>query len=410
MRNIRKNKIKIIFILLVIIIIAINILTSYAATTNELKQQQQQNQQSIKDTEEEKEKVKSQMSSIQKEIEKLNNQISNYEIEILDLSNKIEDISNNIELLQAELNKKQKELEEKEKMLEKRLVASYKAGDISYLDFLLGSESLTDFLSNYYLIEQLAESDTKLINSIKDTKKTLEESKVLLDESKKELENSKEILENKRDLIAITKNEKSTKVSQLSEEEQELEKKIEEMKAEDAKIVAAIKAAEAANKTQTNNSSGSSNPDKVPGGFALPIPSGYTLVTAGWTYSNYREHGATDFGAGGIYGQPVYASKAGTIMITENKTGGYGTYVHINHHDGTYTLYGHGIRGSICVAVGQEVSQGQQIMQVGSTGNSSGPHLHFEIRIGSGSSDERVNPLNYLPLEKLKFATGVHRY
>lgn len=410
MRNTRKKKIKI--ILLVIIIIAINILTSYATTTNELKQQQHKNQQSIKNVEDEREKVKSQMSNIQKEIEELNNSISNYETEILSLSNKIEDISNNIESMQMELNKKQKELEEKEVMLKKRLVASYKAGDISYLDFLLGSESLTDFLSNYYLMEQLVESDTRLIDSIKDSKKTLEESKVLLDESKKELESSKEILENKRDLIAITKNEKNTKVSQLSEEEQELEAKIEEMKAEDAKIVAAIKAAETANKTQTNtnNSNGSSKPDKVPGGFALPIPSGYTLVTAGWTYSNYRKHGATDFGAGGIYGQPVYASKAGTIMITENKTGGYGTYVMINHHDGTYTLYGHGIRGSICVAVGQEVSQGQQIMQVGSTGNSSGPHLHFEIRIGSGSSDERVNPLNYLPLEKLKFATGVHKF
>ncbi len=412
MINIRKKQIKIIFILLIIIIIPINILTSYAATTNELKQQQQQNQQSIKDVEEEQEKVKDQMSNIQKEVEELNNQISNYEIEIVSLSNKIEDISNNIELMQMELSKKQKELEEKESMLEKRLVASYKAGDVSYLDFLLGSESLMDFLSNYYLIERLAESDTKLINSIKDSKKTLEESKKLLDESKKELENAKEILENKRDLLAITKNEKSTKVLQLSEEEQELEAKIEEMKAEDAKIVAAIKAAEAANKTQTNtnNSSGSFAPDKVPGGFALPIPSGYALVTAGWTYSNGSTHGATDFGAGGIYGQPAYASKSGTIMVTENKNDGYGTYVTINHHDGTYTLYGHGIRGSICVAVGQEVSQGQQIMQVGSTGNSSGPHLHFEIRIGSGTWNERVNPLNYLPLGSLKFATGVHKY
>lgn len=398
MRNIRKKKIKIIFILLVIIIIAINILTSYATTTNELKQQQQQNQQSIKNVEEEQEKVKNQMSTIQKEVEELNNQISSYETEIVSLSNKIEDISNNIELMQIELNKKQKELEEKEIMLEKRLIASYKAGDTSYLDFLLGSESLTDFLSNYYLMEQLVESDTRLINSIKDSKRTLEESRKLLDESKKEVESAKKTLENKRDLLAVTKNEKSLKVLQLSEEEQELEKKIEEMKAEDIKIMAAIKAAEAANKTQTNNSSGSSKPDKVPGGFALPIPSGYTLVTAGWTYSNYREHGATDFGAGGIYGQPVYASKAGTIMITENKTGGYGTYVMINHHDGTYTLYAHGQRGSITVSEGQNVKQGQQIMKVGTTGNSTGPHLHFEVRLAPGGSNNKVSPYKYLPM------------
>lgn len=85
-------------------------------------------------------------------------------------------------------------------------------------------------------------------------------------------------------------------------------------------------------------------------------------------------------------------------MTTENRTDSYGTYVTINHHDGTYTLYAHGIRGSICVSPGQYVSQGQQIMQVGSTGKSTGPHLHFEIRIGSGTWNERVNPLDYLPL------------
>lgn len=79
--------------------------------------------------------------------------------------------------MQTELEKTQKELEEKEKLLEKRLVASYKAGNTTYLDVLLTSEGLTSFLSNYYLIEQLAESDTKLINTIKETKQTIEETK-----------------------------------------------------------------------------------------------------------------------------------------------------------------------------------------------------------------------------------------
>jgi len=400
MMHIRKKKNIIMIVAIIIVIMTIDIVNVYATSTNELKQKQQQNQQSIKETEEEKEKVKNQMSSIQKEVEELNNQISDYEVEILTLSNKIEETSKKIEEIEIELNNKQKELEEKEELLEKRLVASYKAGETSYLDLLLNSESLTDFLSNYYLIEQLAESDTKLINSIKDAKKTIEESKVSLDESKKDLENTKEIIENKKEALAISKQEKSAKVAQLSQEEQELEKKIEEMKAEDATIVAAIKASEVANKNQTttNNSGGGYAPAKVPGGFALPIPAGYTLVTARWLYSNGKLHGATDFGAGGIYGQPVYASKAGTVMTAENKPDGYGTYVTINHHDGTYTLYGHGIRGSICVSPGQYVSQGQQIMKVGSTGNSTGPHLHFEIRTGSGTWDERVNPLNYLPL------------
>lgn len=393
MKHIRKKKNIIIIVAIIILIMTVDIVKVYATSTNELRQQQQRNQQSIKETEEEQEKVKSQMSSIQKEVEELNSQISDYEVEILNLSNSIEETSKKIETMQIDLNSKQKELEEKEELLEKRLVASYKAGNTSYLDVLLDSDSLTDFLSNYYLIEKLAESDTKLINSIKEAKKTIEESKVILEENKKDLEATKETVESKKELLDVSKREKNEKVSQLSQEDQELEKKIEEMKAEDANILAAIKASEKANNKPANDNGGS-----VAGGFALPIPSGYTLVTASWYYSDGRIHGATDFGAGGIYGQPVYASKAGTIMTTENRTDGYGTHVTINHHDGTYTLYAHGIRGSICVSPGQYVSQGQQIMQVGSTGNSTGPHLHFEIRTGSGTWNERVNPLKYLPL------------
>lgn len=393
MKHLRKKKNIIIIVAIIILIMTMDIIKIYATSTNELRQQQQRNQQSIQETEEEQEKVRNQMSSIQKEVEELNSQISGYEVEIITLSNKIEETSTNIEKMQIELNNKQKELEEKEELLEKRLIASYKAGNTSYLDVLLGSDSLTDFLSNYYLIEQLADSDTKLINSIKEAKKTIEESKAVLEENKKDLELTKETVESKKELLDVSKREKNEKVSQLSQEDQELEKKIEEMKAEDANILAAIKASENANNKPSNNSGGT-----IAGGFALPIPSGYTLVTAGWYYSDGRIHGATDFGAGGIYGQPVYASKAGTIMTTENRSDGYGTHVTINHHDGTYTLYAHGIRGSICVSPGQYVSQGQQIMQVGSTGNSTGPHLHFEIRTGSGTWNERVNPLNYLPL------------
>ena len=68
-----------------------------------------------------------------------------------------------------------------------------------------------------------------------------------------------------------------------------------------------------------------------------------------------------------------------------------------DNHDGTYTLYAHGQAGSICVSPGQQVSQGQQIMRVGSTGNSTGPHLHFEVRTSPGGYSNRVNPYNYLP-------------
>lgn len=433
-----KKKRKILIAITIILIIVMgNIINVFAATNSDLKRQQQENQSNIQNTKDKQQEIKNQMSSIQKEVEDLNTQIGSYENEIIDLTGKIEDATKNIQEMEQEIEKTQKDLEEKEKLLEKRLVASYKAGNTSYLDVLLSSDSLTSFLSNYYLVEQLAESDTKLINTIKETKETIEKSKKIIEESKKELEVAKEAQESKKAALAVVRNEKNEKVESLSEEDKALEKKIEEMRAEDATIAAAIRAneerqaaqAQAAanankgnqstnsntsnngnNQTSGNQSSGGNSTATNPGGYILPIPAQYALVTAGWRYSSGKLHKATDFGAGGIHGAPVYAAKAGTVITTMNRTDSYGTYVVIAHNDGTYTLYGHGIRGSICVSVGQEVSQGQQIMQVGNTGNSFGSHLHFEIRLAPGNSDNRVNPLNYLPMDNIRFAEGVIKY
>lgn len=398
MKYTRYKKILILVAASLILILTGNVAIVFAASSSELKQQQQQNQSDLDETKEEQEKIRSQMTSIQKEVEELNNQIADYENEINDLSDKIEEATKNIEAMQTELDKTQKELEEKQELLEKRLVASYKSGNTSYLDVLLSSESLTTFLSNYYLIEQLAKSDTKLIETIKETKNTIEDAKIALEESKKELEVSKEVQESKKEALDVVKSEKNARVAELSEEDQELQTRIEQMQSEDAKIRAAIKAAEEeeARRNQISNG-GSTSSSSNPGGYIYPLPAAYCTITTGLYYSNGSYHGAVDFGSGGIYGQPVYAVKSGTVVLTENLTESYGTYVLINHHDGTYTLYAHGIRGSICVSAGQSVSQGQQIMSVGSTGNSTGPHLHFEVRVSPGNWSNRVDPRNYLP-------------
>ena len=98
------------------------------------------------------------------------------------------------------------------------------------------------------------------------------------------------------------------------------------------------------------------------------------------------------FGAAGINGAPVYAVADGYVVTSTRLNGSYGNYIIIAHYNGLYTLYAHGQAGSIAVSKGQRVSKGQQIMRVGNTGNSTGPHLHFEVRING----EAVNPLPYL--------------
>ena len=131
-------------------------------------------------------------------------------------------------------------------------------------------------------------------------------------------------------------------------------------------------------------------------GFIYPVPSGYTRVTTGMYYSSGSYHGAIDFGSGGINGQPVYAVADGYVVTSTRLSGSYGNYILIAHANGLYTLYAHGQDGSRTVSAGQTVTQGQQIMRVGSTGNSSGPHLHFEVRTSPGTYANRQNPLNYL--------------
>ena len=136
-------------------------------------------------------------------------------------------------------------------------------------------------------------------------------------------------------------------------------------------------------------------------GFIYPIGSQYKNPTTGWYYRSGGFHGGVDFSGAGISGSPIYAVADGYVVISKavkNKKGqyvSYGNYVLIAHYNGLYTLYAH--MSSRAVSAGQTVSQGQTIGYVGSTGNSTGPHLHFEVRTGNGSYANRVYPMNYLP-------------
>ena len=410
MKHIRNKKIVAVLISILIVTILGNILVSFAATSSaDLEKERKANESKINEAKDEQNEVRTKMTAIQKEVEELNAKIASYENEIDDLTSQIDETSANIDTMTQELTQKEKELEEKEELLKKRLVASYKAGSTSYLDVLLSSGSLTSFLSNYYLIEQLAESDQKLIDTITNTKNQVAEAKVQLEENKKSLEDARELQENKKKALDVNKSEKNEKVAQLSDEDKKLQQQIEDMQSQDSAIRAAIKKAQAAeeaakkaaesnkNNGNKNNGSNSSSPSSNPGGFIYPVPSAYAKITTGLYYSNGSYHGGVDFGTGGIAGQPVYAVKSGTVILALALTTSYGNYVVIDHHDGTYTLYAHGQAGSICVSPGQNVSQGQQIMKVGSTGNSTGAHLHFEVRTSPGGYNNRVSPLKYLP-------------
>lgn len=372
----------------------------FATSTTELNSEKEENNKEIKQQQQDLKNVQAAKSKTVTEIEQISDQINTYETEIEELNGKITTLSGQIKKSEEEIKKAKKEYDEQQELLNERLVTMYENGETTYLDFVLSSESLADVLSNYFLVSELASYDTELLEKIEAQKNKIEEEKKKLETSQNELTTTKSTKSAKQTQLKSAKAKKNEYVQELSEDEKEIEKKIEQLqqdnKAIDAKIRAAQAAIEKARKQRnSSNSSGSSSGGKNPSGFIRPVK-GYS-VTTGMYYSSGRYHGAVDFSGSGISGKPVYAVADGYVVTTQALRTSYGNYVIIAHYNGLYTLYAHGQAGSISVHAGQTVTQGQQIMRVGSTGNSTGPHLHFEVRKSPGTYSNRVNPMSYLP-------------
>ena len=299
------------------------------------------------------------------------------------------------------------------------------SGDTTYLDIMLSSsDNIVDMISGFYLASELAEADTELLDGLEEERQEVESAKTELENSKTELANSKTQKESVSAQLEVARNEKSQKVTELSAEEQDIQEEIDQLEKDNQQILNEIKIAQEkykaqldALKNQANNSnnsnsgnggsgqngghSGGTTTGSGSGIFIVPIKS-YSYISTNGYYSSGKFHGAIDYAVDS--GTPVYAAADGVVMTTKDLPTSYGTYVVIQHANGLQTWYGHGTRGSISVSPGQTVKQGQQIMLSGSTGNSSGPHLHFEVRKSPYNysyvakkygDDSRVNPNNY---------------
>ena len=377
--------------IITVLILQINLIV-YGNEITDLQNQQSSNEEKIKDAENQKEQVAQEKNDIQLQVDELNSQIADYESQIGNLEYKISDLNTQIEEAEKKIVEKQANYDKQKELLEKRLVVTYESGETSFLDVLFSSKSIVDLISNYYLVSEIAEADNNLMNTIENEKKEIEESKATLEQSKEELNTSKTEKERMSEQLQVAKNTKSKYVSQLSQEEQDLQEEIDELTRDNQKILNDIRIAqekykkqleELANKKPVNNgSSGSSSNGGATsgtsnvGGFIRPVNGG--TVTCNGYYSSGKFHGAIDYGIN--VGTPVYAAADGVVLTTNNLTTSYGTYVVIQHVNGLQTWYAHGTPGSICVTPGQSVAQGQMIMKSGNSGNSSGAHLHFEVR------------------------------
>lgn len=299
---------------------------------------------------------------------------------------------NEITVTQKKMEEAQKRLKGREAVFYKRVRDIYINGRLSYLDVVIGSKDFSDFANRLEILKRIIDSDINLLKSIKQERAEIEEHKKTLEADKAKIVELEKDAQAKQALIEKKKAERNAVLERAQNDKATAMAAIEELKASSAQISALIKQRQQERAAAASSAQGSGSAGYVQGTgtFSWPVngeitsPYGYRIHPI-WGTRIY--HSGIDIGVD--EGTPVHAADGGTVIAAE-WYGGYGYAVVIDHGNGLSTLYGH--NSELAVSAGQTVSKGQVIAYAGSTGNSTGPHVHFEVRVNG----DAVDPMGYL--------------
>lgn len=370
-----------------VLYVVVGSLTAQAATTQSqidtLKKQQ-------KEIEKKKQEIQSQINSLEynqksalakKEV--LDTQIQLTEDDIANINDQIATYEQMIVDKQAEIVQAQKDEDEQLALFKLRIRTMEENGSISYLSIIFEANSFSDLLARIDLIGEIMQYDEQLYESLKAAKQATIDAEADLKKAKEEQEIQREELIAKQTELEKQLTEADALLDQIEEDIAAAKELYQQEQAAGKDIQTQInKKTEELKKQQTVKGTGS---------FIWPTPS-CSIVTSVYgnrwhpIYHEYRNHAGIDIGA--KYGASILAADGGQVIISAYSSS-YGNYVVISHGNGYTTLYAH--MSSRSVKEGDKVTQGQVIGKIGSTGNSTGPHLHFEISL-NGS---RTNPLKY---------------
>lgn len=332
----------------------------------------------------------------------------------------INDLNDSIDEKEKDIEQANSEIEDQLDALCERLRIIYMAGNASDIEIIFGAKDFSDFIDKVSLIKTLSNYDKTLIDEINVKLSEISEQKVLLEEDKADLEVQKASLEEDQAELNALIEENDEILRNLYSTNKEAEDALSKGEFESEEIENQIKeyyaSLQQSSQNQTSNtgstggsSSGSSGGSSTPSidvpttsGYVWPVP-GFYYISSEWIEDRYTyNHGGIDIAGGGIMGATVVAADGGTVIASYNGCphnwgknascgcgGGYGNYVMIDHGNGKMTVYAH--MTNTVVSTGQSVSKGQTIGYVGSTGYSTGPHLHFECR---------YNGVKYNPMDE----------
>lgn len=360
---------------------------------NSLEEEKKKTETAIKELESLKNNTEAYVRKLDSQLEGLSAEVSRLEGNIAGKQESIEETS--VKLTEAgETEKRQYE------SMKKRIKYMYEKGDSSYLDLLLQSKSMSELLNRAEYIQKISEYDRKMLNQYVEIKEGIAAAKVQLENEKTELLNLQEQTKAKQNSVEMLMNEKSAELkkfdSQIGAKTAEMEAYEKDIKAQEdqiKKIEAEIKRqeeearkkAEAAGKTYNTVSIGNIK-------FIWPCPSS-SRITSGFGGRESPTEGASTNHKGidisTSTGSNILAAADGTVTISTYSYSA-GNYIMVNHGGGVSTVYMH--CSQLLVSVGDTVKQGQVIAKVGSTGYSTGPHLHFGVRLNG----TYVNPTKYV--------------
>jgi murein DD-endopeptidase MepM/ murein hydrolase activator NlpD len=318
----------------------------------------------------------------------LDQQISNLQSQIDNAETQIEEYAQLISQTEAELQQAEEEEEAQYELFCERVRAMEERGKVSYWSVLFKAESFSDLLSRLDFINEIMDSDQSVIDQLQELQDQIEEKKTSLEDSKAQTESLRSQLVSQRSELDTQRSEANALVAEIEANENEYQSTLDAIDAEEEAIQAKI--VQLSKELAAQQGGGSSS--AALGGYIWPVSS--RRITSPFGNRNTgiagasTNHKGVDIG-GVYYSSQVHAAKAGTVIVSQYSSS-YGNYVVVSHGSGNTTLYAH--MSSRSVSVGQWVDQGDVLGITGSTGISSGPHLHFEIT----ENGVRVDPLKYL--------------